>query len=144
VWLDNDLPGYYFSPAHDEGYARVTDRTHNGFSMKAGGDIDISATRLATHAASVSAAGRLTVPGSLALFKDTPVEDGDAIRKNYHGYIAPRQPSWQALASLPLAALDAVPPSINGTARSSEFVAGTVDAATAQRMKDLNIPLTLR
>ena len=144
VWLDNDLPGYYFSPADDEGYARVTDRTHNGFSMKAGGDIDISATRLATHAASVNAAGRLTVPGSLALFKDTPVEDGDAIRNNYHGYIAPRQPSWQALASLPLAALDAAPPSSNGTTRSSAFVAGTVDADTAQRMKDLNIPLTLR
>ena len=144
VWLDNDLPGYYFSPAYDEGHARVTDRIHNGFSMKAGGDIDISATRLATHAASVNAAGRLMVPGGLALFKDTPVEDGDAIRKNYHGYIAPRQPSWQALASLPLAALDAAPPSSNGTTRSSAFVAGTVDADTAQRMKDLNIPLTLR
>lgn len=144
VWLDNDLPGHYFSPADDEGNARVTERSHNGFSMKAGGDIDISATRLATHAASVNAAGRLTVPGSLALFKDTPVEDGDAIRNNYHGYIAPRQPSWQALASLPLAALDAAPPSSNGTTRSSAFVAGTVDADTAQRMKDLNIPLTLR
>ena len=144
VWLDNDLPGYYFRPADDQEYAQVTDRVHNGFSMKAGGDIDITATRLATHAASVNAAGRLTVPASLALFKDTAVEDGDAIRNNYHGYIAPRQSSWHALASLPVATLDTAPPSTNGTTRSSQFVAGAVNADTAQRIKDLHIPLTLR
>jgi hemolysin len=144
VWLDNDLPDYLFMAPDDNGRAEVTDRIHNGFSMKAGGDIELSAQRLATHAASVSAAGRLTLPGTLALFKDTPVQDGDAIRKHYHGYVAPRQSSWQALANLPLAALDAAVPANNGTTRESSFVAGEVGAETAQRIKDLNIPLTLR
>lgn len=144
VWLENDIPDHYFSPADDDGQAHMTERTHNGFSMKAGGDIDISAARLATHAASVEAKGRLTVPSTLALFKDTPVEDGDAIRKYYHGHVPPRQSSWQALAGLPLASLDTPLPANNGTTRESSFVAGEVDADTAQRIKDLNIPLTLR
>lgn len=144
VWLDNDLPAYYFAPAGDDADARVTDRVHNGFSMKAGGDIDISATRLATHAASVTATGQLTLPGTLALFKDTPVQDDDATRRYYHGYIAPRQSNWQALAGLSLAALDSAVPASNGTTRESSFVAGGVGADTAQRIKDLNIPLTLR
>lgn len=144
VWLDNDLPESFFVSADDEERARVTDRVHNGFSMKAGGDIDISAKRLATHAASVTAAGQLTVSESLAFFKDTPVDEGDAIRRQYHGYVFPRQSSWQALASLPFATPDVSVPASNGTTLESSFVAGGVGAATAQRLNDLNIPLTLR
>ncbi|MET3713776.1 hypothetical protein ABMD26_000024 [Pseudomonas sp. PvP001] len=144
IWLDNDLPGYYFAPIAGGTDARVTDRINNGFAMKAGGSIDITAKRLATHAASVNAADQLTLPSGLALFKDTPVEDADAIRSNYHGYVAPRPSSWQSLAGLPLAALDVAVPSSNGTTRESTFVAGEVSADTAQRIQALNIPLTLR
>lgn len=144
IWLDNDLPGYYFAPIAGGTDARVTDRINNGFAMKAGGSIDITAKRLATHAASVNAADQLTLPSALALFKDTPVEDADAIRSNYHGYVAPRPSSWQSLAGLPLAALDVAVPSSNGTTRESTFVAGEVSADTAQRIQALNIPLTLR
>lgn len=144
IWLDNDLPGYYFAPVAGGTDARVTDRINNGFAMKAGGSIDITAKRLATHAASVNAADQLTLSSGLALFKDTPVEDADAIRSNYHGYVAPRPSNWQSLAGLPLAALDVAVPSSNGTTRESTFVAGEVSADTARRIQALNIPLTLR
>ena len=144
IWLDNDLPEYHFVSTNGNARTHVTDRVHNGFAMKAGGDIDISALRLATHAASVNAAGRLTIAGSMASFKDTPVLDSDAIRSHYHGYIPPRRSSWQAPTGLPLAALDVQAPSKNGTTRESAFVAGTVGADTAHRIRDLNIPLSLR
>lgn len=144
VWLDNDLPGHHFVAADDEERARITDRIHNGFSMKAGGDIGISAQRLATHAASVTAAGQLTISDNLAFFKDTPVDEGDAIRRHYHGHVFAQQSSWGALAGVPLAALDVSLGASKGTTLESSFVAGGVGVDTAQRVKDMNIPLTLR
>ncbi|SEE30616.1 hypothetical protein [Pseudomonas coleopterorum] len=128
----------------DDSHTQITDRIHNGSSIKAGGNIDISAEKLATHATSVNAAGGFTVSDSLASFEDTPVTDADAIRRHYHGYVAPQQSSWQVLASLPLGVSEPAVPTNNGTTRDSLFVAGEVSAETAQRLKDLNVPLTLR
>ncbi len=144
VWLDNDLPESYFVSADDEERTRITDRIHTGFSMKAGGDVDISAQRLATHAASVTAAGQLNVSENLAFFKDTPVDESDAIRRHYHGHVFAQQSSWGALTGVPLAALDVSLGASKSTTLESSFVAGGVGVDTAQRVKDLNIPLTLR
>lgn len=144
VWVHLDPMPPQVELPDDDSHTQITDRIHNGSSIKAGGNIDISAEKLATHATSVNAAGGFTVSDSLASFEDTPVTDADAIRRHYHGYVAPQQSSWQVLASLPLGVSEPAVPTNNGTTRDSLFVAGEVSAETAQRLKDLNVPLTLR
>ncbi|WP_296248634.1 hemagglutinin repeat-containing protein [Pseudomonas sp. UBA4194] len=146
IWLDDDYhPSFYSEREADGNHLTV----HHGVTLESLNDVELVAQRLATHAAVITAAEKLTVSPTLYQFKDTPVVARDNVLATSASAVGDQEemsadrPGFLALSQgRPKREAGQTDAEADQTF-ASQFVAGLVDPENAALMKRLGMPLTV-